>query len=149
MLLSTTATATPPPNQKDLTQGTWDLQLAKSKFSCTPAPQKSSREIVDVGWGLIVTHWTGADSKGQPTDFRYVYRYDGTKYPSEIEKPADEAIVWKLVNPRRVEFTHYSKDDKITQELSRIVTADGKTMTQVTKYIGKPCGEDVQVFERR
>jgi hypothetical protein len=139
--------AVAPPNPKDLTQGTWELNLAKSKF-CEPAPQKSTREIIDAGWGLIVVHWTGIDAAGKSMDVRYVWRYDGAKYPAEINKPADESISWKLVNPSRVEFTHWSKSDKVTSTYVRTVSADGQTMTQTGKFVGKPC-ETSQVFDRQ
>jgi hypothetical protein len=139
--------AVPPPNPQDLTQGKWELNLAKSKF-CEAAPHKSTREIIDAGWGLIVTHWTGVDAAGNPMDIRYVWRYDGAKYPAEIYKPANESITWKLVNPSRVEFIHWSKDDKVTSTYVRTVSADGQTMTQTGKFVGKPC-EASQVFDRQ
>src|ERR1700744_5967837 len=100
-LASAHAVAAAPPNAKDLTQGKWELNLSKSKF-CEAAPRKSTREITDVGWGLLVTHWTGIDANGNPMDIRYVWRYDGAKYPAEIYKPSEEAITWKLVSPSRV-----------------------------------------------
>ncbi|HEY4368945.1 MAG TPA: hypothetical protein VGN07_17045 [Steroidobacteraceae bacterium] len=147
-----TSAAAQPPNPQDLTQGKWELQLDKSHF-CTAPPQKSTREIVDSGWGLISTYWTGIDAKGKPMEVRYVWRYDGQKYPADIGKPANEAITWKLVNPSKVEFTHWSKDNKITQELSRTVSSDAQTMTQTTKFVGGRNGKsecvDTQVFARQ
>ena len=143
------AVAAEPPSRKDLTLGKWELDLAKSKF-CTAAPRKSTRNIIDAGWGLMSAHATGVNSKGEPMEFRYVWRYDGGKYPADITKPdADESISWKLVSPSRVEFVHWSKDGKITQELVRTVSADGQTMTQTTKFIGGKECVDTQVFQRR
>lgn len=142
--------AVEPPNSKDLTQGKWELQAAKSKF-CKDAPQHAAREIFDAGWGLISVHWTGTDVKGAPIDNRYVYRYDGQKYPVDILKPGEVSITWKLVSPSRVEFVDWSKDNKMIAENVRIVSDDGQTMTQTTKFSGKPdqsC-QDVQVFERK
>ena len=142
------ANAAEPPNPNDLTQGKWELIPEKSKF-CKPAPQKSVREIVDAGWGLISVHWTGVDAQGKPVDAWYVLRYDGDKYPADITKPAEESITWKLVNPRRVEFKHWSKDDRMTEDLFRTVSADGQEMTQSRAYLGGPkeC-VDIQVFRR-
>jgi len=137
-----------PPNPQDLTQGTWDLIQEKSTF-CKPRPQQSRREIVDVGWDMISVHWTGIDHAGRPIDARYVWRYDGEKYPADIKRPAREAISWKLINPHRVEFLHWSKDDQITEELYREVTPDGQEMTQSRSYLGG--GDeciDIQVFRR-
>jgi hypothetical protein len=141
------AGAVEPPNPKDLTQGTWELNVAKSKF-CGPAPHKSVRKIFDAGWGLISTIWTGEAADGKPIDNRYVARYDGEKYPAGINSPAAEAISWKLVDPHRLEFTHWSKDDKVTSTYVRTVSADGQTMTQTSKVVGRDCGES-QVFDRK
>lgn len=146
------ALAVEPPNPKDLTQGKWELIPEKSKF-CKPVPRKSNRHIYDAGWGLIVAHWTGLDPQGRPVDTRYVWRYDGEKYPATIMGAADEAISWKLVSPHRVEFIHWDKNDKITEELYREVSADGQEMTQSRKYLGaKADGKDecvdIQVFKR-
>lgn len=135
------------PNPKDLTVGNWILQGGVSKF-CKDAPKQSNREILDAGWGLVSTHWTAVDSKGAPVDIRYVFRYDGQKYPADITKRVDVAISWKLVNPRLVEFVDWSKDDKIIAQNVRTVSEDGQTMTQKTKVTGQAC-EDVQVFARQ
>lgn len=141
------AVAVVPPNAKDLTQGKWQLLLEKSQF-CKPAPRKSTREIVDAGWGLMSVHWTGIDADGKPVDAWYVWRYDGDKYPAQIGKPAEEAITWKLVSPSRVEFKHWSKDNRMTEELVRTVSADGQQMTQTRAYLGGKECVDTQVFKR-
>jgi hypothetical protein len=149
LCISTSALAAiDPPNPNDLTQGSWDLIPEKSTF-CKPRPEQSRRDIVDVGWGMIAVHWTGIDHLGKPVDARYVWRYDGEKYPADIKAPAREAISWTLVNPYRVEFLHWSKTDEITEELFRQVSADGQEMTQSRAYLGGE-GEcvDVQVFRR-
>ena len=140
-----------PPNPQDLTQGKWELQLDKSKF-CNPAqaPQKSGRVITDEGWGLISVLQTGINAKGQPTTGRYVYRLDGQKYPANVygTRISSEAITWKLVSPSRVEFEHWSKDNKVTEKYVRTVSSDGQTMTQTGQRPGQTC-EEVQVFQRQ
>lgn len=138
--------AVDPPNPKDLTQGNWELNLAKSKF-CNAAPQKGARQIFDAGWGMVVVEQSGVNAKGEPTSGRYVYRYDGGKYPDNITRPAREAIVWKQVSPVRVEFVHYDKEDKKTSEYVRTVAANGQEMTQTGKFVGREC-IDSQVFDR-
>lgn len=139
-----------PPNPKDLIQGKWELDLAKSKF-CGTAPKSADRHIFDAGWGLIVTEWGGQSADGKPTVNRYVARYDGGKYPANItrpETPTSESISWKLVDPRHLEFVHYDKQDKVTSTYTREVSTDGQTMTQVSTFVGREC-KDVQVFQRR
>lgn len=140
--------AVAPPNPNDWTQGVWEMVREESAF-CKSAPRVSIREITDVGWGMISVHWTGIDASGNRLDSRYVYRYDGEKYPASINKPASESISWKLVNPRHVEFFHWSKEDKMTEELSRKVTEDGQKMTQIRRYLGGEECVDRQVFRRR
>ncbi len=118
LLTANTALAVDPPNLNDLIQGTWELNVAKSKF-CGPVPQKSTREIFDAGWGLIVTTQGGVYADGKPINNHYVARYDGQKYPSTIDRPAKDSVTYKLVNPHRLEWTHWSKDDKKTSEQAR------------------------------
>jgi hypothetical protein len=154
LVMRSSFAAVNPPNPMDLTQGSWEVDMAKAKYcggqsQGQAAPKVSRRHIYDAGFGLIVVHWTGTQANGKPFDVRYVYRYDGEKYPASIDEPdANESIVWKLVDPHHVEFTHYSKDNKITQQLSRTVSDDGQTMTQTTRYTDRPGCEEVQVFNR-
>src|SRR5262245_43839120 len=135
LLTPAMAIAIEPPNSKDLTQGKWELNLAKSKF-CGPAPKKSERVIVDAGWGLIYTTWTGVDADGNSVLIHYVARYDGDKYPAGLDRPATESITWKLVSPNRLELVHWSKDDKMTSSYGRIVSDDGQTRAQRPKFGG-------------
>lgn len=146
--------AAEPPNPKDLTQGFWEVDMSQAKYcggtsQGQAAPKVSRRHIYDAGFGLVVVHWTGTQASGKPFDVRYVYRYDGEKYPASIDAPdADEAIVWKLVDPHHVEFTHYNKANQVTQQLARTVSEDGQVMTQTTRYTNQPGCEESQVFKR-
>lgn len=150
VMFAANALAVEPPNPKDLIQGKWELVLEKSKFcNAATAPKAGNRWIFDAGWGLIVTEWGGTAADGKPIVTRYVARYDGGKYPANITKPdASEAISWKLVNPGRLEFTHYDKADKVTSTYLRTVSEDGQTMTQVSTFVGREC-KDIQVFQRK
>jgi len=143
------AFAVEPPSKKDLTLGHWEVNLAKSKYTCSKAPQASKRHIFDAGWGMMVAEWTGTSTEGKPFSTRYVWRYDGQEYPESITGPdARESIVYKLINPNRVEFVHLDKTGKTTSTYYRQVSTDGQTMTQSTKYTGRDC-EDLQVFDRK
>ena len=148
----------PSPNAKDLTQGTWELNVAKTTLCPGPdgktrTARPGARIIRDVGWGMIVVEWIDTNEQGKrygegyPS---YVYRYDGEKYPAGkyYNRPSSEGITWKLVNPNRVEFTHWSKDGRITSEYVRAVTADGQQMKQTMKVPGQACVES-QVFDRK
>jgi hypothetical protein len=154
LVLVRSGLAAEPPNPQDLTQGSWEVDMTKAKYcggesQGQSAPKASRRHIYDAGFGLIVVHWTGTRGNGKPFDTRYVYRYDGEKYPASIDGPdANEAIVWKLVDPHHVEFTHYNKENQVTQQLARTVSDDGQVMTQTTRYTNRPGCEEVQVFNR-
>jgi hypothetical protein len=149
MAVVSSQAAVTPPSSKDLTLGNWELNLTKSKFTCSKPPQVSKRHIFDAGWGMMVVDWSGTTAEGKPMMSRYVWRYDGGKYPESITGPdAREAIVYHLINPNRVEFVHLDKADKVTSTYYRQVSADGQEMTQSTKYTGRDC-EDLQVFDRK
>ena len=140
------AAAVTPTNPKDLTMGRWELNVAKSKFCNTP-PKAGGRWIFDAGWGLLVFEQSGINAEGKPTSGRYVGRYDGDKWPDIATGPAKESMVWKQISPSRVEFAHYDKQDKMTSQYYRVVSADGQQMTQHGKFVGRDCEED-QVFDR-
>ena len=141
--------AVTPPNDKDLSKGNWELNVAKSKFGCTKPPQVSIRHIMDAGWGMTYVEWTATQADGKPFETHYVYRYDGKKYPVGIDRPdAREAIIYTLKNPHHVDFIHVDKEGKTTSMYYRDISADGQTMTQSNKTVGKDC-EDLQVFDRR
>jgi hypothetical protein len=141
--------AVTPPNDKDLSKGEWELNVAKSKFGCGKPPQVSKRHIVDAGWGMTFVEWTGIQADGKPFETHYVYRYDGQRYPVGIDRPdAKEAIIYTLKNPHHIDFVHVDKEGKVTSNYYRDISADGQTMTQSNKTVGRDC-EDLQVFERR
>jgi hypothetical protein len=141
--------AVTPPSDKDLSKGDWEINLAKSKFACSKPPQVSKRHIIDAGWGMTFVHWTGVQADGKPFETRYVFRYDGQKYPVGIDRPdAREAIIYMLKNPHHIDFRHVDKEGKVTSTYYRDISADGQTMTQSSKFTGRDC-EDLQVFQRR
>ncbi len=149
VVASASAANISPPSAKDLTVGDWEINLAKSKYACSKPPQASRRHIFDAGFGVTVVEWTGTTTDGKPFSTRYFWRYDGGEYPVSIDGPdAREGIVYKLINPHRVEFVHVDKQHKVTSTYYREVSADGQTMTQSSKFTGRDC-EDLQVFERR
>jgi len=149
MMAAGSQAAVTPPSQKDLTIGNWELNLSKSKFACSPAPKMSNRQIFDTGWDMLVVEWAETTAEGRAFTTRYVIKYDGGKYPASIARPdAREAIIWKLINPSRVEFVHVDHADKVTSTYYRQVSADGQTMTQSTKYTGRDC-ENLEVFDRK
>src|SRR5262249_46941002 len=79
-----------PPNPNDLTQGTWELNVQKTKL-CAESdgkprmPRPGGRIVEDVGFGMITVQWIDTNDKGERYGAgypSYVYRYDGDKYPA-------------------------------------------------------------------
>lgn len=146
--------ATEPPNSKDLIVGDWTLDLSKSKF-CNPAeaPKQSLRKIMDEGYGMVSVYWTGTNADGTPIDRRYVYFNDGRKVPAGEFRgtplQSKESMTFRLINPHRVVWEHWSPDNKVTSRYVREVSADGQTMTQTDTLLNRPGCVDKEVYERQ
>src|SRR5580704_5922289 len=64
----------------DPTDGTWTLNVAKSKFNPGPAPQSHTRSYATTADGVALTFSeVGAD--GTKTSGQSNYKYDGKDYP--------------------------------------------------------------------
>jgi hypothetical protein len=129
-------------------EGTWKLNVAKSKFSPGPAPKSMTLVYSAVGTtGIkIVAHVvpaTGADQHWEMTA-----HYDGKDHPVTGNPNAD-TISLTRIDDLTGEST-FKKAGKVTATNRRTLSADGKTLTITstgTTEDGKP-RKDVQVFER-
>jgi len=146
LFASGAALAVDVPDPGDLTIGKWELNLAKSKF-CGNPPKKSTREIYNVGFGWLVVVWTGINADGGEINDRYVMKYDEQKLTSTIERVSRDTVSYKQVSPYRVEWTHWSIDNKPTSHQYRLVSEDGQSMAQVGQSIGSDCVNS-QFFDR-
>jgi len=135
------------PDPGDLTIGKWELNHAKSKF-CGAAPKKSTREIYNVGFGWLVVVWTGINADGGPINDRYVMKYDEQKLTSTIERVSRDTVSYKQVSPARVEWIHWSIDNKPTSHQYREVSGDGQSMAQVAHRVDSDCVAS-QIFDRQ
>ena len=113
--------------QSNLVGTTWKLNVAQSKFSPGPAPTSSTLTYEAVGQGFRVTT-EGIDARGNPTKGVFgVFFYDGKSYP--VTGVADyDASTYKMVNDSTTESSR-TKDGKVVQTVTRILSADGKTLT--------------------
>jgi hypothetical protein len=128
--------------------GTWKLDAAKSKFSPGPAP-KAMTITYSAGEGdtvKIVADMTPPE--GAPQHWEMTAAYDGKDYPVTGNPNAD-MISMKRVDDRHTEST-FKKGGKVTAVNTRTLSADGKTLTIVSKGTtidGKP-RLDTQVFQK-
>jgi hypothetical protein len=106
--------------------GTWELDVAKSKFSPGPAPKSATRVYTESADGEVLVQKTvGADGKEESFQSG-PYKADGKSYP-ETGGSAD-SLSAKAVNARTWNFT-VMKAGKVIETVHRVLSADGKTLT--------------------
>ena len=128
--------------------GTWKLNVAKSKYSPGPAPKSQSVTFAAAGQGVKVTT-EGVAADGSKTAQSYTANYDGKDVPLTGSATTD-MVSLKRVNATTVERTD-KKAGKVVQTLTRVVSADGKTLTITTKGTnaeGKPVN-NVAVYDKQ
>jgi hypothetical protein len=146
--LTALAAATVLAQAADPATGTWELNLAKSKFvPATMAPQSQTRTYRVDGNQDVARH-TGVDAQGKPTLIEFTATLDGKVCP--LKGYADwDAISMKKIDADTTEFSQY-RDGKATLSGKRVISKDGKTMTvsaQGTAANGEKV-EHVMVFDR-
>jgi hypothetical protein len=128
--------------------GTWKLNLAKSKYSPGPPPKALTVKVEPSGQGEKVAT-EGVDAEGARTATGYTGNFDGKDYPLTGSLIAD-TVSLKRMDARTTERTD-KKGGKVVQVLTRVVSADGKTMT-VTLKGTNPQGQAVNnviVFDKQ
>jgi ABC-type xylose transport system substrate-binding protein len=128
--------------------GTWKLDLAKSTFSPGPAPKSMTITYTAEGTDGIKIAVDVATTEGAAQHWEMTAHYDGKDYPV-TGNPMADTISLKRIDDRTGEST-FKKDGKVTATNTRMLSADGKTLTITstgTTADGKP-RKDVQVFER-
>jgi hypothetical protein len=132
----------------DPASGTWELNLAKSKFSPGPPPKSQTRTFEATGADVKYT-LKGIDAEGKPTLVQYTAKYDGKDYPVTGSQDFD-AISLKRVDAVTAEATT-KKGGKVVGTTKRVVSKDGKTLTLTT--IGTNAKgqavNNVAVFDKR
>jgi hypothetical protein len=106
--------------------GTWKLNLAKTKESPGPPPRSQTLVYQAEGQGLRVTVDT-VDAQGNASKASFALFFDGKSYPV-TGLPDWDASTYKQVNVSTTESTR-TKGGKEVQTATRVVSADGKTLT--------------------
>ena len=128
--------------------GTWELNLAKSKYSPGPAP-KSQTRTYEVARQAVKFSAKGVDAEGKPTLAHYTASYDGKDYPI-IGNPDAETMSLKRIDSFTAEAT-LKKAGKVVITTRRVISQDGKVMTLTSKGTNAK-GEtlnNVLVFDKR
>lgn len=128
-------------------EGTWKLNLAKSKFSPGPAPKSMTLTYTVSADGVkIVSHVVSADGVAQHSEM--MAKDDGKEYPVAGHPTADSVSVKGLEGGKGQ--STFKKGGKVTMVNVRSLSDDGKTLTVESKGTdekGQPV-HNVQVFER-
>ena len=128
--------------------GTWELNVAKSKYTPGPAVESQTRTY-EVAGKLIKVSSKGVDGTGKPTAASWSMTYDGKDRP-QTENPNADTLSLKRVNDSTVEFTQ-KRAGKVVITGTRTISPDGKVMTITSKgtnALGQTI-DDVEVFEKR
>ena len=129
-------------------EGTWELNLAKSKFDPGPAFKSQIRTLKTEGDMQTVTIKT-VNAEGRTTSSESSYRLDGKEYPI-TGSPDFDALAVKRVDDATVSGVVKHKG-KVAMHTTRTLSKDGKVMT-VTNKGTNPAGQpmnNVMVFDRK
>jgi hypothetical protein len=113
-----------------LLTGTWNLNLAKSRFDPGPPPKSDSRTYVDSAQGVTVTV-NIVTASGSTIAEHSSYAYDGKDYPI-TGNPREDALSLKRVNERTTIITQKLSGNVVGTE-TRVISADGRVMTISSK----------------
>ena len=128
--------------------GTWELNVAKSKYSPGPGPKSETRTYVAAGQEIKASS-KGIDGTGKATEVSWTLTYDGKDRP-ETGNPDADTLAVKRVNASTTEFTQ-KRAGKVVISGTRTISHDGKVMTIKTKgtNAGGQTINNVEVFEKR
>ena len=137
-----------PAHAADQVIGTWELNLAKSKYSPGPAPKSQTRTYEAAGDAVKYTA-KGVDSEGKPTLVEYTASYDGKDYPITGSPDAD-TISLKRIDDFTSEATQ-KRAGKVVLSVRRVVSKDGKVLTATAKGTNAKgqAIDNVVVFDRK
>lgn len=134
---------------KDPANGTWKLNVAKSKFSPGPAPKEMTVTIEAVGPGRHV-EVNGVTGDGATLKWGYSGNYDSKEIRVTGSNPDADVVMLKRLNPTTVRST-YKKNGKQTLRNGVSASADGKTLTVAQEGVNAK-GETVKntlVFDKQ
>jgi len=118
--------------QNDAFVGTWKLNVAKSKFTGTPAPKNETRTVVAQGNGLKVTY-EGIAADGSPISYGLTTNLDGKDSAFSGAGPfgADTVAVTRVDASTITSIA--KKAGKTILTTRTVVSKDGKVTTQTVK----------------
>jgi hypothetical protein len=135
--------------QSDPFVGTWQLNLAKSKFP-GPPPKSQTDNIQAEGQGLKVTA-TGVSADGNPISIAFALVFDWMPHPSGNRAPFYDTITDARVDAHTL-ISIRTKAGKFVATQTVVVSPDGKTLTDTTTGINASNGgpfNQIRVFDKQ
>jgi hypothetical protein len=135
-------------NPADPLDGTWELNVAQSRFDPGPAPRSQTRTYESDGQTVRMTS-KSVNAQGQETEVEYTASYDG-KETAISGSPIADTISIKRINESTSEAT-LKKAGKVVSTSTRVVSSDGKQM-KVTTIGTNDKGQTIRselIFERK
>jgi hypothetical protein len=111
-------------------EGMWKLNVAKSQFSSSSAPQTQTVKIESQKYGqsLVVDE---VDANGNATQGRFNAKYNEMDYPYK-PNPMEDTIALKRSNPYTI-IGLTKKNGESVARIQWVVSKDGNTMTSTEK----------------
>jgi len=134
---------------KDPANGTWKLNVAKSKFSPGPAPKDMTLTIESTGTGRKV-EVSGTAGDGTALKWGYSGNFDRKDNRVTGNNPDADVVSLRRLSPTTTRST-WKKDGKQTIVNGVDVSADGKTLTVAASGVNA-AGKTVKntyVFDRQ
>jgi len=128
--------------------GTWQLNIAKSKFNPGPAPKSDTRIYAASEQGTVMT-WTSVGADGKETVAKSTFKADGKDYALTGADNFD-SLSLKQVDDHTVQSTQ-KKGGKVIGTTTRTVSKDGKVLTLTSKgtsATGVPY-DNVMVYDKK
>ena len=133
---------------KDPFVGTWQANIAKSKYSPGPTPKSITTIYEAAGQGYKVSVKT--ESTTGPIAYSYTTNLDGKDSPVTGNNPNADTLAVKRVDANTLESIG-KMGGKVTITQRNVISADGKTRTVTTTGVD-PKGQkvhNVAVFEKK
>jgi hypothetical protein len=128
--------------------GTWQLNLAKSKFSPGPAPKTDTRTYTESADGITMT-WKSVAANGKEINAKSTFKTDGKDYPI-TGTPNFDTLTLKRVDSSTVHSIQ-KRGGKVVGETTRTISKDGKELTLASKGTGADgvAFDNVMVYDRK
>ena len=134
---------------ENLQVGTWNMNIAKSKFSTGTGFKSATSRIEPVPGGVRHTV-DSVYADGTTRKYEYTTNYDGKDVAVTGNSPWGDTTALTRIDDRTTRTVYKSKG-KVTVIQMSVVSADGKTRTVTTKGTN-PAGQTVDnlsVYDRQ